>query len=118
MGSGCAKRSRRRSGTRVASAPSACERLRHFGKRKIAEAHRHTELSAECVSERHILVSKLKCKCRRVVLTGQELINQRIERESAPNRTLADRLPKRKRIHARLHAQGEGFGERADNCVT
>jgi len=30
---------------RVASAPSACERLCHFGERKIAEAHRHTELS-------------------------------------------------------------------------
>jgi hypothetical protein len=62
-------------------------------------------------------VSKFKCKCRRVILTGQELVNQRIERKSAPNRTLADRLPKRKRIYARLHAQSEGFGERADDCI-
>ena len=76
-------------GARVAAAPAAVHRLGHLGEREIAHAHRHAELAAERVGERHILVSKAQGKGGRIVGSGQELVDQRIKGKAAARRALA-----------------------------
>jgi hypothetical protein len=104
-------------GARVAAAPAAREGFRHLREREIAHAHGQAELAPERIGERHVLVGELEREGRRVVLAGQELVDQGIEREAAPDRALAHRLPQRERLDARLDAQGEGFRERTDERI-
>jgi hypothetical protein len=62
-------------------------------------------------------MGELEREGRRIVLAGQELVDQGIERKTAPGGALADRLPQRERLDARLHAHGEGFGKRTDEGI-
>ena len=63
------------------------------------------------------LWASLSAKAGGSYLPGMELVDQGIERKTAPGRALADRLPQRQRLDARLHAEGEGFGERTDDRI-
>ena len=102
---------------RIAAAPSTRERFRHLSEREIAYAHGQAELAAKRVGERNVLVGEPERERRRIVLARQELVYQRIERITAPSRALADRLPQRERLDARLHTHGEGFGKHTDDCI-
>ena len=97
--------------------PPTRERFRHLSEREIAHAHGHAELAAKRVGERNVLVGEPERERRRIVLARQELVYQRIERITAPSRALADRLPQRERLDARLHTHGEGFGKHTDDCI-
>src|SRR5437660_12326072 len=80
---------------RIAAAPATRESFRHLGEREIAHAHGHAEVAAERIGERNVLVGELEREGRRIVLAGQELVDQSIERKTAPGRALAHRLPQR-----------------------
>ena len=49
---------------------------------------------------------------RRVVLAGQELVDQPVEGAPAADRAGAHRLPQRQRLDAALDAHGEDLGQR------
>ena len=70
-------------------------------------------ITPEVGRELDVLGGKLERKSRRIVFAGQELLEQPVERQAAAGDTLTDRFPQRHRVHAGLHAHGEGFGERA-----
>src|SRR4029079_1913854 len=64
-----------------------------------------------------VLVRQLQGEIWRIVLAGQPLIDQRVERVTPAGRSPPQRLPQRQRLDAGLDAHGEGFRQRANDGV-